>query len=740
MNIVRVVLDVPVDYCFDYLAPDATLADTGRRVLVPFGNRRLVGVVLDIATTSDMRPEKLKSVLRIFRDTPALDDHIRVVFAFCADYYHHPIGEVVMNALPPGLRRAKPVFGRNGPEFMVDVFELTVAGHAIDIASLPTRAVVKRRLIAALQSRGALRQHEIATLSDRAPRLLKELVTAGCVARKQIPATGTGTGTDAMDATRPPLLTGEQRHALDAVIADADRFAVTLLHGVTGIGKTEIYLHLVADVLSRGRQALVLVPEINLTPQLEATFRARFPTTPQVSLHSHLAEGERVNHYLAAQGGHARIVLGTRLAVFTPLPRLGLIVVDEEHDSSFKQQEGLRYSARDVAIYRAKQLGIPVLLGSATPSLESYHNATTGRYRLIRLDSRAVPDAALPTVRLVTTTRKIHDGVSPAVVEGLRQRLDRGEQSLVFINRRGYAPVLLCGQCGWTSDCPRCSARLTLHTAKDRAVQRLRCHHCGLEAPPPASCPDCGNAELRGVGQGTQRVEARLTHEFPAARILRVDRDTASSKASLQGFIDRVHGDDVDILVGTQMLAKGHDFPKLTLVAVINADASLYSADFRAEEKLFAQLMQVAGRAGRAGLPGEVLVQTAFADHPLFAALQRHEFAAFADAQLRLRREHHFPPFTHQALLRVESVNAEAARDFTQRAAALAQPLSDRVQVFDAVPAPLARLAGRSRWQLLAQCASRGRLQPFLRQWRNELEALAARDVRWAIDVDPLEL
>ena len=736
MTIVRVALDVPVGRCFDYLAPDATLADVGRRLLVPFGNRKLVGVALGVAATTDLPPDKLKSALRIFRDAPPLDDHIRAVFCFCADYYHHPIGEVVMNALPPGLRRAKPVFGRAGLASMVEVFELTDAGRAIDMASLPTRSVVKRRLLAALQSRGALRRDEIAALSDSGPRLLKELVTAGWVARGLLPTAGSG----ATDATRAPLLTGEQQHALDTGIAELDRFAVALLHGVTGSGKTEIYLHLVAEVLARGRQALILVPEINLTPQLEATFHARFPDTPLVSLHSHLAEGERVNHYVAAQTGHARIVLGTRLAVFTPLPHLGLIVVDEEHDNSFKQQEGLRYSARDVAIYRAKQLGIPVLLGSATPSLESYHNATSGRYRLIRLDARAVPDAALPTVRLVTTPRKIHDGVSPAVVEALRQRLERDEQSLVFINRRGYAPVLLCRQCGWTSDCPRCSARLTLHAAKGRAQQRLRCHHCGLEAPPPASCPDCGNAELRAVGQGTQRVEAWLAHEFPQARILRVDRDTASSKASLQSFIDRVHGDDVDILVGTQMLAKGHDFPKLTLVAVINADASLYSADFRAEEKLFAQLMQVAGRAGRAGLPGEVLVQTAFADHPLFAALQRHEFAAFADAQLRLRREHHFPPFTHQVLLRVESVNAEAAQDFTQRAAILAKPLADRVQVFDAVPAPLARLAGRSRWQLLAQCPSRGRLQAFLREWRGALEALAVRDVRWAIDVDPLEL
>ena len=682
MSVLLVALDVPVDRCFDYLAPGESHDDIGRRVLVSFGNRKLVGVVTGIADSSDLPLEKLKPALHIFRDTPPLDAHTLAVFVFCRDYYHHPIGEVVVNALPPGLRRIKPVYGRHGR---------TGLGKAVEIVSLADAG------------------------------------RAGVVNRQAT-------------ASPHPTLTADQQAAFVAVAAGLDHYGVTLLHGITGSGKTEVYLRLVAEVLALGKQALILVPEINLTPQLEATFHARFPGVSQVSLHSHLAEGERVDHYLAAQTGSARIILGTRLAVFTPLPQLGLVIVDEEHDSSFKQQEGLRYSARDVAIYRARQLGVQVLLGSATPSLESYHNALSGRYRLLRLAARAVPDAVLPAVHLVNTPGEIRDGVSQPVLEALRQRLARGEQSLVFINRRGYAPVLLCGQCGWTSDCLRCSARLTLHATKNRSGSRLRCHHCGLEAPAPAACPDCGNADLIGVGQGTQRIESWLTAELPDARILRVDRDTASSKASLRAFIDRVHGDDVDILVGTQMLAKGHDFPKLTLVAVINADASLYAADFRAEEKLFAQLIQVSGRAGRAGLPGEVLVQTAFPTHPLFSALQQHAFAAFAEAQLQLRREHRFPPFTYQALLRVESVNGEAAREFTERAAALARPLAKRVQVFDAVPAPLARLAGRTRWQLLAQSASRAHLQPFLHAWRAALEALAARDVRWAIDVDPLEL
>jgi primosomal protein N' (replication factor Y) len=724
---VRVALDVPVDSCFDYLA-EVDRGDIGRRVLVPFGKRKLVGVILGLAQESGVATDKLKAAVRVYRDTQPLDDHILAVFAFCRDYYHHPIGEVVVNALPPGLRRAKAVLGRG-----MEVVRLTDAGRALDVTTWPARAVVKRRLMVALQAGGSMPRDAIRALSRRAPCLLRELADAGLIRVERMLAAVTN---DISDPPSPPTLNSDQQAAFDAIASGLSRFVVTLLYGVTGSGKTEVYLHLTAETLARGRQALILVPEINLTPQLEATFRARFPGIAQISLHSKLSEGERAQSYLAAQSGVARIVLGTRLAVFTPLPQLGLIVVDEEQDASFKQHEGLRYSARDVAIYRAKLLAIPVVLGSATPSLESYHNARAGRYQLAQIRSRAVPDAALPEVRIVATTGNMPEGVSPPVLQALRERLERGEQSLVFINRRGYAPVLLCGQCGWISGCPRCSARLTLHAPR----HRLRCHYCGLETAAPAACPECGNADLRPVGQGTQRIEARLIREFPTASILRVDRDTASSKASLQSFIDRVHGNDVNILVGTQILAKGHDFPGLTLVAVINADASLYSSDFRAEERLFAQLMQVAGRAGRAGLRGEVLVQTAFPRHPLFAALKNHEFAAFADAQLQLRREHHFPPYTYQVLLRAESLKQEAALEFTQRASALAKPLAKNVRVFDPVPAQPARIAARERWQLLLQSASRSHLQLLLNTWRPQLATLAARDVRWAIDVDPLEL
>ena len=737
MIVLQVALDLPLAQYFDYRLAEEnqrpSAADTvGRRVLVPFGQRKLVGIVVGLSHRSEVPPAKLKTALKIFHDVPALDAQALALFEFCRGYYHHPIGEVILNALPPGLRRIKPVFGRGGSKFH-ELVRLTADGTAFDPATLPNRARVKRRLIMALQTAGSLRRDDIRRLSARALRLLPELIEDQLITVDKVLAVALPS-----PALRDPLpaLTAEQAVAVKDIGAGLGRFGVALLHGVTGSGKTEVYLRLVEQVLAQDQQALVLVPEINLTPQLEATFQARFPAVQRVSLHSQLAEGERVMNYLAAQSGSARIVLGTRLAVFTPMPALGLIIVDEEHDGSFKQQEGLRYSARDVAIYRAREAGVPVLLGSATPSLESFHNARINRYRLQRLSSRAVPEAALPVVHLIASEKKSVEGISPPVLDALRQRLARGEQSLVFINRRGYAPVLLCVQCGWTSGCSRCSAKLTLHAPKNR----LRCHHCGLQVAAPSHCPHCGNADLRGVGQGTQRIESWLTTQLPEARVLRIDRDTVARPGQLASFIDRVLNDAVDILVGTQMLAKGHDFPKLTLVAVINADASLYSSDFRAEEKLFAQLMQVAGRAGRASIPGEVLVQTAFPEHPLFAALQRHDFAAFADAQLRLRREAHFPPYAFQALLRVESVQDGAAQAFTERAALLARPLAKRVQVFDAVPATMARIAGRSRWQVLAQSRQRGWLQPFLHAWQLALKEIAARQVRWAIDVDPVDL
>ncbi|MFZ2853090.1 MAG: primosomal protein N' [Rhodocyclaceae bacterium] len=539
-----------------------------------------------------------------------------------------------------------------------------------------------------------------------------------------------------------PELTAEQQAALASIRAAGPGFHAYLLHGVTGSGKTEVYLRLVERALADGQQALLLVPEINLTPQLEARVAARFPEAGLVSLHSELSEAARTRNWRAALEGRARIVLGTRLAVFTPLPQLGLIVVDEEHDASFKQQDGMRYSARDVAVFRARERGVTIVLGSATPSLESWANATDsrtrGRYTLLTLHERAVENARLPAVqRIDTRLEKLQDGLSGALLLAIEKRLARGEQSLVFLNRRGYAPVLACASCGWASRCQRCAANLVLHLA-DR---RLRCHHCGFEGRIPKACPTCGDQDIHPFGRGTQRLEEVLALRFPEARILRVDRDSAKSRKQWEVLVEKIHGGEADILIGTQMLAKGHDFPKLTLVGAIGADAALFAADWRAAERLFAQLMQVAGRAGRADLPGEVLIQTQFPEHPLYAALVRHDYPAFAAQQLKEREQAGFPPYAYQAMLRAEAPQMADALAFLTTARAWPDAAAHQdVMLYDPVPMRLARRANFERAQLLIESPSRRALQTFLSAWLAAIDTIKTPSrLRWHLEVDPLE-
>ena len=540
----------------------------------------------------------------------------------------------------------------------------------------------------------------------------------------------------------PPELTTEQQTVLNKIADDGKGFKAYLLHGVTGSGKTEVYLRLVERALAAGQQVLLLVPEINLTPQLEARVAARFPTAGLVSLHSELSEAARTRNWRAALEGTAQIVLGTRLSIFTPLPDLGLIVVDEEHDSSFKQQDGMRYSARDVAVFRAHERGVPIVLGSATPSLESWANATDSRtparYTLLTLAERAAENARLPVVqRIDTRLEKLQDGLSGALLLAIEKRLARGEQSLVFLNRRGYAPVLTCTACGWISHCHRCAANLVLHLADGR----LRCHHCGFEARVPKTCPTCGNQDIQPFGRGTQRLEEVLAQRFPQARILRVDRDSAKSRKQWEVLVEQIHGGAADILVGTQMLAKGHDFPKLTLVGALGADAALFAADWRAPERLFAQLMQVAGRAGRAELPGEVLIQTQFPDHPLYASLVRHDYPAFANEQLKEREQAGFPPYTYQAMLRAEAPLIADSLTFLSTARAWPQAsVHGDVMLYDPVPMRMARRANLERAQLLIESPSRRALQAFLGEWSQLLESIKSPSkLRWHLEVDPLE-
>jgi primosomal protein N' (replication factor Y) (superfamily II helicase) len=537
-----------------------------------------------------------------------------------------------------------------------------------------------------------------------------------------------------------PALNPAQQQAADA-IGGAQGFAPILLYGVTGSGKTEVYLQSCAQVLAREPegQILILVPEINLTPQLEGNIRARFPGVMLATLHSSLSEGERMLHWLAAHQGRARIVLGTRLAILASLPRLKMIVIDEEHDPSYKQQEGLRYSARDLAVWRARQLAIPIVLGSATPSLESWHHANSGRYRKLELRERAVRDAVLPRVKLLDMERdKPRDGLTSHLVAALRQRMDRGEQSLLFLNRRGYAPVICCEACGWISDCTRCTSFMVLH----KPEHRLRCHHCSLEMRIPRHCPTCGNVDLQPLGRGTQRVEEGLQQLFPEARILRIDADSTRRKGSAQEAFDSVHRGEVDILIGTQMVAKGHDFKKLTLVGILNPDTALFSQDYRASERLFAQLMQVAGRAGRqarneGGSVSEVLIQSRYVSHPLYSAVVNHDYDRFATSLLAERKQAALPPYIFQALLRAEAPELANAIAFLENARDCMA--HEGITINDPIPMTMTRVHNVDRAQLLVESPSRPALQGFLKLWLAALREMKSR-VKWSLEVDPLDI
>ena len=582
-------------------------------------------------------------------------------------------------------------------------------------------------------------------------------------------------GGPAIDSAAAPALPDLSPEQV-AVLADwtAHGATTSLLFGSTGSGKTEVYLRAADAVLAAGRQALILVPEINLTPQLEARFRARFPGRQLVALHSGLTPAQRLQGWLAAHLGQADLVLGTRLAIFASMPRLGLIVVDEEHDPSYKQQEGARYSARDMAVYRGRLEQVPVLLGSATPSLESWHNAggdlapasasaeppppgpdrSAGRYRLLRMPQR-IGGGALPAVRLVDLARlsQQHGSrfmrdhpLAPPLVAALAERVERGEQSLILLNRRGYAPVLHCTGCGWKSACAHCSAWRVFH----KLDRTLRCHHCGFTERVPRACPACGDPDLQPMGRGTERLEEQLGVLLPGARIARIDADSTRAKGSLETQLDRVHAGEVDVLVGTQMVAKGHDFRRMTLVASVNADSALFSSDFRAPERLFALLMQAAGRAGRdagAASRSEMWIQTWHPEHPLYAALRAHDYPAFAHDQLAERRSAQLPPFASLALLRAEARTPEAALAFLRAAAVQAEALLDHaglpVSLYPPVPASLQRVANVERAQMLIESGSRGALQRFLAAWMPGLAACnhgPQRVLRWAVDVDPLAI
>jgi len=732
-QVLRVALDTPLRRLFDYLPPAEAgagpLPAIGARVRVPFGRQRLIGLVLAAADTSEVPQERLKPILEVLDARPVLDSAAIELLTWAAQYYHHPIGEVLTGALPRPLR-----FGAGAVE-VEERWLATDAGARAGADGEPRRAPKQRLLLTFLIENGAapagILDERLGSWREAARALLARGLIASAGIRIETPPSP-----EARLRAAGPVLLPEQSAAIEAVASGFGRFGAYVLHGITGSGKTEVYLRLIERVLAQGRRALVLVPEIGLTPQLLGRFRERFDA-PLAVLHSALSDSERLGGWREAWNGRARIVLGTRSVVFAPVPDLGLVVVDEEHDASYKQHEGgFHYSARDLAVVRARHAGVPVVLGSATPSLETLHNVAAGRYVRLTLPRRAA-EAQPPRLALLDLrTSAVRSGIATPAVLAIERHLGDDGQVLVFLNRRGYAPTLLCTACGWIAPCRDCDARLTVHLA----AGRLRCHHCGADVPLPARCPQCGFA-VRPVGQGTERIEETLAALFPGVRIARLDRDVVRRRGELEDVMRRMSSGEARILVGTQMVTKGHDFPNVTLVVVLNADQGLFSTDFRAPERLAQTIVQVAGRAGRGAKPGEVLIQTEFPEHPLLQSLLAEGYDGFARAALEERAQAAWPPFSRLAAVRDSATTAQAALGFLTDARSIARRTPRGVRLLGPVPAAMAKRAGRFHAQLLIESAERARLHEFLDAWLPEVEALrSARRVRWSLDVDPIEL
>ena len=694
----------------------------GTRVLVPFRNKTVVGIVWEADIAPDMDTARILSVQTAFMEEKPLPQSWRDLLAFTSRYYHYPTGQAVFAALPQGLKETRAVEMPQPPLF----YALNEAGRAQ--TPPPARFNKKAALWDALLS-GGMTMAALKQVNAQAAKLIEDWAEQGWI--------------ETTEAAKPVLRSSEfqlnanQQQASDEIQTAFGSFQPFLLYGITGSGKTEVYFDAMAKVLAQGRQVLFLLPEINLTPQLLKRVEDRFADVPTAVLHSQMAAGKRTQDYLRAMLGQAKLVIGTRLAVFTPMDDVGLIVVDEEHDGSFKQDNELRYHARDLAVWRAKQSGCPVVLGSATPSLESWHKAQSGAYRLLQLTERAHTAAQLPQVDILNVGRlKLDNGFSPQALQLLKQNFEAGGMSLVYLNRRGFAPALFCGDCGHTFGCPNCSAKMVLH----QRARQLRCHHCDHREPIPFKCPDCGNQDLTAVGHGTQRVEEILRTFLPKAAVVRVDRDSTAHKNDWADLYRRIADNEIDILVGTQMLAKGHDFARLNLVIVLNADGSLYSADFRAPERLFAELMQVSGRAGRADKPGKVLIQTQLPEHPVFAAVKAQDYAVFAENELNERQMFAMPPFGFQTAVRADAPRVADAMEFLNAAKeTLAPLLPESVSQFGAAPMLMVRLAERERAQIFLESPSRQDLHRAVSLWVQVLQQNRDGKIRWSVDVDVQE-
>jgi primosomal protein N' (replication factor Y) len=731
--ILRVAIDVPLYRLFDYEAPEtiaAELLKPGLRLSVPFGKAQKTAYLVSLEQTSELSREQLKPVARVLDQEPLLSPADLRLLHWAARYYHHPLGEVYASAFPVGLRQGKPAV----LEIPVR-YALTTKGRDFEPALLQ-RAPKQKQLLEVFQnSPNSLSEAELSASVENWRPALKQLTAKDLLKIDEyaMPVEAT----TALVKGNPIECNPEQAAAITEVCAGLGRFGVFLLEGVTGSGKTEVYMQIIRQVLERGRQVLVLLPEITLTPQLENRFRQRFSVNIEVS-HSKLTDAQRQTAWLSMQQGVSSILLGTRSALFTPLPRLGLIILDEEHDTSFKQQEGFRFSARDIAVMRAKLSNIPVLLGSATPSLESLYNAQTERYRLLQLPNRA-GNASAPSVRLLDIRNKtLHEGISEPLLAEIRQALDKNEQVLVFLNRRGFAPRLICHGCGWVARCTYCDANLVIHFRE----QKLRCHHCAGEQPVVKTCPSCTGSTLTPLGLGTERVEKILPELFPDKTIIRLDRDTTQRKGSLENYLRLINEGRADIILGTQMLAKGHHFPNVTLVAILDTDSGLYSIDFHAAEKLAQMIVQVIGRAGRADKPGTVILQTRHPGHPLLTTLIREGYSGFAGQALDERKAAALPPFSHQALLRVQANDAFKPKAFLEEVKMLAGRMqAEGTMVLGPVAAPMAKRAGLYRYQLLLQDTDRQGLQRLLDRLLPEIDKIKKeKNLRWSLDVDPVDL
>ena len=725
----RIAVNVPLSdgiLTYSYSEP----LPPGTRVLVPFRNKTVVGIVWETDIAPDMDTARILSVQTAFVEEKPLPQSWRDLLVFTSRYYHYPTGQAVFAALPQGLKETRAVEMPQPPLF----YALNEVGRAQ--TPPPARFNKKAALWDALLS-GGMTMAALKQVNAQAAKLIEDWAEQGWI--------------ETTEAAKPVLrschgqashsefvLNADQQRASDEIQTAFGKFQPFLLYGITGSGKTEVYFDAMAKVLAQGRQVLFLLPEINLTPQLLKRVENRFADVPTAVLHSQMAAGRRTQDYLRAMLGQAKLVIGTRLAVFTPMDDVGLIVVDEEHDSSFKQDNELRYHARDLAVWRAKQSGCPVVLGSATPSLESWHKAQSGAYRLLQLTERAHASAQLPQVEILNVGRlKLDNGFSPQALQLLKQNFEAGGMSLVYLNRRGFAPALFCGDCGHTFGCPNCSAKMVLH----QCARQLRCHHCDHREPIPFKCPDCGNQDLTAIGHGTQRVEETLRAFLPKAAVIRVDRDSTAHKNDWADLYRRIADNEIDILVGTQMLAKGHDFARLNLVIVLNADGSLYSADFRAPERLFAELMQVSGRAGRADKPGKVLIQTQLPEHPVFAAVKAQDYAVFAENELNERQMFAMPPFGFQTAVRADAPRVADAMEFLNAAKeTLAPLLPESVSQFGAAPMLMVRLAERERAQIFLESTSRQDLHRAVSLWVQVLQQNRDGKIRWSVDVDAQEM